>query len=166
MIKNRKLIKSINKDLINELNLKIAIGEELEEHSVHLGDGFFCLNCHENYLRENKTDSYVEDEIDQDLLGFNLNPEMDEESCYTCFKKKKYTSATCIVNGILVLKLIKGQPSCFDCATSKKNIKLQKKSSNDLNTITQMFNETTQMKTIGRTNSLALFSSGISKVAL
>jgi hypothetical protein len=77
-----------------------------------LTQGFLCELCVTQYERQKLSSYYDEDEEsmseeEMDLIGFDLNPDMEEEKyCNSCSKKRKNTTAVCLSNG---------QPSCLEC---------------------------------------------------
>jgi hypothetical protein len=97
------------------------------QHSVHrdstlmrkfqFPQGFLCEFCISQYEKEKLSSYYDEDdsmaEEEMDMIGFDLNPDMEEEKyCNSCSKKRKNTPAICLNNG---------QPSCLDCLNKAFN---------------------------------------------
>ena len=84
--------------------------------NFHITQGFLCEGCITQYEKEKLSSYYDDDESpdeELDVLGFDLNPDMDEETtCNFCTKKRKNSPAVCLNNG---------KPTCLDCLNGTSN---------------------------------------------
>jgi hypothetical protein len=81
--------------------------DKKKEVITEISNGFICGKCNENYFKIKflintpiKTTQNSSSEDDEDALGFDLNPDMDEEPCSRCLNKMINTPSKCTVNGI------------------------------------------------------------------
>lgn len=158
-------------DLMKIINENLDSKVESVKNQVHITDGFFCRGCFRANEGKNSSSNINEDnssfEEDPDLIGYDINPEMDEETkCVYCLRKRKDNPAVC---------LFEGNPSCFDCA-SKKHLKSEttKEEINlNISSINQLLNDSasallnlsqSEVKGNGgflkRTNTIANFKNG------
>jgi len=109
-----RFLKAPKQDSKKLKNLKT---EEPKINSFHLTEDFICYGCYSTLEKEKSNNkrqnsSIYNNEEQLEDCDEDMNPEMEEEDkCVYCSKSSTISDATC---------LVKGQPSCIECALNFK----------------------------------------------